>query len=231
MNAQNYTANYLLKARLKRNMSQAQFADFIGVSPTTVSFWERGITEPRPGVALAKLCKALKITPNQLYPNKEWGSDQMSIGETANTKPYEAKKANGLKDLRERAGLSQKQVAEKLGHVKSAIWAWESGASNLPASAYRPLCEAYGVTLEELLDAAANKPVEKEPPKTPLEAARLRAGKSIAECAELIDVDEAIYRRFEEGVLTVTVGSAIKLAIFLGIDDFNEFKRCFTKEV
>lgn len=227
MNAQNNTANYLLKARLKRNMTQYQFADFIGVTQATISAWERGVSIPKQGVALSKLCKALKITPKQLFPNKEWGGDQMSISETANTKPD----ANGLKGLRERAGLTQRQVAEKIGCGDTSISSWERGIFNLPASAYRPLCEAYGVTLEELLDAAANKPVEKKPPKTPLEVARLRAGKSTAECAELIDVDEAIYRRFEEGVLTVTVGSAIKLAIFLGIDDFNEFKRCFTKEV
>ena len=227
MNAQNYTANYLLKARLKRNMSQRQFADFIGVSQNTVSSWERGKTVPKLGVAVFKLCKALKITPNQLFPNKERDSDQMSISETANTKPD----ANGLKDLRERAGLSQKQVSEKVGHAKSTIWEWESGTRNPPADAYRPLCEAYGVTLEELLDAAANKPVEKEPPKTPLKAARLRAFKFIEECAKVIGTDEATYRKLEDGTLTVPVASAIKLANFLGIDDFDEFKRCFTKEV
>lgn len=227
MNAQNYTANYLLKARLKRNMSQYQFADFIGVSQATISAWERGVSIPTQGTKLSKLCKALKITPNQLFPNKEWGSDQMSISETANTKPD----ANGLKDLRERAGLTQRQVAEEIGCGDTSISCWERGIFNLPAGAYRPLCEAYGVTLEELLDAAANKPVEKEPPKTPLEAARLRAFKFVEECAKVIGTDEATYRKLEDGTLTVPVASAIKLANFLGIDDFDEFKRCFTKEV
>lgn len=223
MNAQNYTANYLLKARLKRNMTQQQFADFIGVTQTTVSSWERGINIPTHGEKLSKLCKALKITPNKLFPNKEYSSGQMSISET--------EKANGLKDLRERAGLTLIQAEEKIGYDDTTISRWERGVYNLPAGAYRPLCEAYGVTLEELLDAAANRPADKKPPKTPLEVARLRARKSIAECAELLNFTAETYQKVENDILTVTVGDALRLANFLGIDDFNEFKRCFTNFV
>lgn len=231
MNAQNYTANYLLKARLKRNMTQQQFADFIGVTQATVSSWERGATAPTQEAQLSKLCKALKITPKQLFPYKECDSGQISISETANTKPYEVKRTNGLKDLRERTGLSQIQVGEKIGYVDTTISRWEHGACNLPAEAYRPLCEVYNVTMEELLDAAANRPADKKPPETPLEAARLRARKSIAECAELLNFTAETYQKVENDILTVTVGDALRLANFLGVDDFNEFKRCFTNFV
>src|SRR5215469_7315860 len=55
-----------------------------------------------------------------------------------------------LKKLRTHRGLSQTQVAEKLGTDFRVVSRWERGLHQ-PTAYYRPkLCELFGVTLEEL---------------------------------------------------------------------------------
>lgn len=218
--------NNLARIHRQRGMTQPQLADLMGTTQGQISAWELGKRTPN-AENVAKLCKALRTTPGRLFPNNDLG-DQMSISETVNKKDYVKKRTNGLTDLRERAGLSLRQVEEKTGLDTSTICKWESGMHNLPANAYRILCKAYNVTLEELLDAATNRPADE--PKTPLEAARLRAGKSIAECAKLLNFEAATYQKIEDGTLTVAVGDAIKLAKFFGIEDFAEFAKSFTKD-
>lgn len=60
-----------------------------------------------------------------------------------------------MKELRERRGLTQAQVADRLNVDKSAVAKWESGAST-PLRKYRPaLCALLGCTEAELLDVTA----------------------------------------------------------------------------
>ena len=55
-----------------------------------------------------------------------------------------------LKNLRTQRGLSQTQVAEKLGTDFRVVSRWERGLHQ-PTAYYRPkLCELFGMTLEEL---------------------------------------------------------------------------------
>ena len=61
-----------------------------------------------------------------------------------------------IKELRERRGLTQAQVADKLNVDRSAVTKWETGDST-PLRKYRPaLCELLGCTEAELLADAAS---------------------------------------------------------------------------
>ena len=61
-----------------------------------------------------------------------------------------------MKELRERRGLTQAQIADRLNVDKSAVSKWESGDST-PLRKYRPaLCELLGCTEAELLADAAS---------------------------------------------------------------------------
>ena len=62
--------------------------------------------------------------------------------EVANTK--------GLRKKRLAAGLSQKELADKLGIVQSAISAWESGEKMPRASQLPELAAALHCTIDEL---------------------------------------------------------------------------------
>ncbi len=58
-----------------------------------------------------------------------------------------------LKDLRERALLSQSELA-KLCHVqKQAVWHWENGVSRPSSEHQRMLVQIYQITPDELLTA------------------------------------------------------------------------------
>lgn len=61
-----------------------------------------------------------------------------------------------MKELRERHGLTQAQVADKLNVDRSAVAKWETGGST-PLRKYRPaLCELLHCTEAELLADAAS---------------------------------------------------------------------------
>lgn len=54
-------------------------------------------------------------------------------------------------ELREKAGLTQKQAAAALGVDQSAISFWETGANNPRASLLPRIAALYGCTVDELL--------------------------------------------------------------------------------
>ena len=58
-----------------------------------------------------------------------------------------------LKDLRERALLSQVELAHLLGVTSRTIWTWEQGVAKPSASNRRKLVVALGVSAPELLQA------------------------------------------------------------------------------
>ena len=60
-------------------------------------------------------------------------------------------KVPGLRSLRERRGLTQRELAEVAGVARRSIAGWESGESIRPGSAGR-LAEALGVTISDLCE-------------------------------------------------------------------------------
>jgi transcriptional regulator with XRE-family HTH domain len=61
--------------------------------------------------------------------------------------------ANFLKDKRSVAGLSQRDVADKLGYsTPQFISNWERGISHPPISALKKLSDLYKVSAEELFE-------------------------------------------------------------------------------
>ena len=71
--------------------------------------------------------------------------------------------AQQLKLLRERAGLSQKELGVKLGVKQQTIGHWESGIRDGPKpDELLRLCEILGVTCSELLEAPKSKTKKKK---------------------------------------------------------------------
>lgn len=61
-----------------------------------------------------------------------------------------------MKELRERRGLTQAQIADRLNVDKSSVSKWESGDSTPLRKYRRKLCELLGCTEAELLADAAS---------------------------------------------------------------------------
>lgn len=61
-----------------------------------------------------------------------------------------------MKELRERRGLTQAQIADRINVDKSSVSKWESGDSTPLRKYRRKLCELLGCTEAELLANAAS---------------------------------------------------------------------------
>ena len=61
-----------------------------------------------------------------------------------------------MKELRERRGLTQAQIADRLNVDKSSVSKWENGDSTPLRKYRRKLCELLGCTEAELLADAAS---------------------------------------------------------------------------
>lgn len=57
----------------------------------------------------------------------------------------------GFSSAREKAGLTQREVAEKLGIVQSAISLWETGRTYPKASLLVKVAELYNCSVDDLL--------------------------------------------------------------------------------
>jgi len=66
--------------------------------------------------------------------------------------------------VRKERGLTQVQLAETLGVSQQQMASFEVGRRKLPLSALAPLARALTVTLEELVEQAAEKPKGKRGP-------------------------------------------------------------------
>lgn len=60
-----------------------------------------------------------------------------------------------MKEMRERLGLTQAQIADRLEVDKSTVSKWESGDSTPLRKYRRKLCELLGCTEEELIAPAS----------------------------------------------------------------------------
>ena len=118
-----FTKRTLPALRRKLGLSQQQLARILEVSAITVGSWERGKARPRGG-SWAKIV-ALRNT-SQAEVDKALGR----LSAPAAMSPDE------IKALRLRLGLSQKEMAKRVGVSLNSVGFWESGRS-APGSANR----------------------------------------------------------------------------------------------
>ena len=65
--------------------------------------------------------------------------------------------------LREKAGLSQEKLAEKLGVSRQAVSKWETGQSTPDVDKLMALSRLYGVPVDSLLGLAPLQTIRKRP--------------------------------------------------------------------
>lgn len=69
--------------------------------------------------------------------------------------------------LRDRAGLTQEAMAEKLGITNRAVGAWESGRARPRLAKMQELADLFGVTVSELMGEAEQLQLKGAPVKNP----------------------------------------------------------------
>ena len=125
--------------RKERGISQKELGEKLGVANTTVSIWERGEREPE-GESKRKLREYFGVTMAYL------------MGEETGERERKGKASFGerLTELRREKGMTQEEVAEKLGVTKNTIHVWEKG-KRLPEdewATYNEISILFGVSYE-----------------------------------------------------------------------------------
>lgn len=67
-----------------------------------------------------------------------------------------------LKELRISCGMTQKEVAEKLGRKQQIVGHWETGYAQPDANTLFTLCNIYGVTVDDAFGFQRNNNISKE---------------------------------------------------------------------
>ena len=62
-----------------------------------------------------------------------------------------------LKAIREKAGLSQKKLAKKLGVDENSVWRWEAGRAYPPVDLGKQIAALVGVSVDALLYSPKSK--------------------------------------------------------------------------
>lgn len=70
-----------------------------------------------------------------------------------------------ITSLRQRAGLTQAELAARLGLRQQVVATYENATRRLPSSLSLPLCEIFGVSLEELFGVERGKAKPGRAPK------------------------------------------------------------------
>lgn len=115
--------------RAEKNLSQSDLAFAVSVSVETVQRWEKGIRRDRI-LRTVRLCQALDCEAGVLL-------------------------ARGLRAMREKANLTQAQLAETVGVSDRIIRAWESGEKEMEGLQHTvALCAALNCRTSDLVESS-----------------------------------------------------------------------------
>lgn len=135
--------NRLKEVRTKRNMTQRQLAEQLHISPQVYSRYEKGDRE-MPISLLMEISNLFNVSVDYLLDSDtttEKERNVMSFGEN-------------LREHRIAVGLTQAQLAQKIGVSKACIGMWENNDRKPDIISLKQLANIFGCTTDELLDTA-----------------------------------------------------------------------------
>lgn len=147
-----------IDALLERfDITQETLARIAGVSPSSVSNWRRD-QMPRKG-AVNKICEHFGLTWDDIMSNSlglATKAASPTIGPSAAAADGKAAPSLGIaaniKALRERFGVTQRELAEAVGVTENAVSKWETGYSVPRMGAIEKIATHYGVTIRSIVD-------------------------------------------------------------------------------
>jgi transcriptional regulator with XRE-family HTH domain len=137
----------LRRLRRRTGLSQVQVGRRIGVGRHSLGAWERGEQPPLAalrrlagvyGVPVARVARAAGVTPPRLLDPRAWSTGDL---------------AEALGTIRLWAGLTQADLAERIGCSVSSVRAWESGRAVPGPGMRRRLEDGYGLPEGALVTA------------------------------------------------------------------------------
>lgn len=115
--------------RQTKGLKKVEAAKIFGVTPEAICHWESGKAQPQDGDMFV-ICEKLNLDPRMFLRKK--------------TNPF----AEMLKRKRCELGLTQNELAIKLGYRRDTIAKWETG-SGISKYAMEDICALFGIEIQE----------------------------------------------------------------------------------
>ena len=129
--------------RIKKEMTQSEFAKLLGISTSYVSNWENGYNEITV-VLLNKICNTCYVTFDYMMGlSKKNNSNVVMLDEI--DKKYLGKR---LKDIRRNAKLTQEKMAKKINTYRFLISDYETGRKSISTADLKQICETFGYSAD-----------------------------------------------------------------------------------
>lgn len=207
--------NRYKQCRQALGMSQKFVALSVGVSPPMVSQWESGIKEPSKDT-LVKLANLFNVTTDYLLFHDE--TTQKNQPTVSDDERRCQMPENRLKELREKFGLSQIELGNRLGVTQQSVFAWEHGKTSPQIQTAITLAQMYGVSLDYLLGLSDDPKIEKErgAAMNRYKEARRRAGLSQKAAAISLGVRPPSMSDWESGKTKPTHEHLVAMATIYG---------------
>lgn len=129
---------------------------------------------------------------------------------------------NKLAEIRNRKGLTQKQLADKLGVTQQTIWYYENGKREMKSSVLVSMSKALGCSVSELLGISNREgvlQVAKAPHKLIPIVGRVAAGEAreaIEQCDKVHPIPEGIYDDDDDLVWVEISGNSMNRCLLDG---------------
>lgn len=115
--------------RKAKGLKKTEAAKIFGVTPEAICHWESGKAQPQDGDMFV-ICEKLNLDPRMFLRRK--------------TNPF----AEKLKRKRCELGLTQSELAIKLGYRRDTIAKWEAGRS-ISKCALEDICTFFGIDIQK----------------------------------------------------------------------------------
>lgn len=143
-------AKRLKRLRKEAHLTQQDVADYFKTSPQNYAQWESGKISPKLE-SLEKLASYFGVSVSYLVGESDTIDDgafkeQSEHAQLSDDKIFTER----LKELREKSGLTQKQVAERLNISQSAYAQWETGKLNPKKETIQKFADLFNVSYDYL---------------------------------------------------------------------------------
>mgnify|MGYP004501760063 FL=1 len=120
-----------------------------------------------------------------------------------------------MKELREEAGLKQKEVADAMGVTKGSYSMWECGTDTIPLRRLNQFCNYFGVSIDYVVGLSDKKKYANAKPDIKLKITgenlkKIRNKKNLTQVAisDTLNINQPTWNRYEKSrtlILTVTL--------------------------
>lgn len=208
------------QARKSKGLTQGDLGASIGVSGSMIGQYETEVRRPSFKTAAA-VARVLGIDEKELMVDLEADNFQ-EIQELNTAAMADIKQSNAipgrLAAARETAGLTQEQLASKIGVQRAVISKYETGAIEPSVSQLRKLADALDTTIAELLNADDTDEAAPAGVGDKIRFYRKEQNLTQEELADRADVSIFTLRQYERGArLSPRTDQLIKLAQALNV--------------